>query len=38
MLPVPGLDKKWSPRFASIEKDLVSVREGIGALLKRRPE
>ena len=32
------LDKKWSPRFASIEKDLVSVREGISTLLKRRPE
>jgi len=31
------LDKKWSPRFAKMERDIAIVREGISILLKRRP-
>ena len=32
------LDKKWSPRFANMERDIATVREGISILLKRRPQ
>ena len=32
------LDKKWTPRFAKMEKDIGIVREGISILLKRRPQ
>lgn len=31
------LDKRWSPRFAKMEKDIAIVREGISILLRRRP-
>jgi len=32
------LDKKWSPRFANMERDIATVREGVSILLTRRPQ
>jgi hypothetical protein len=32
------LDTKWGPRLVNLEKGMAIVREGIGILLKRRPQ